>query len=109
MPITPLEAITYANQNMQVPASKQTDHQNRIEKQNYEALIRATEKELTVDELNASVEDQKIDEEREHQREEAEEKSGEKERELKIDLKKKDKNSSKEDTNNPYHILDIKV
>ncbi len=109
MPITPVEAITYANQNMQVPAAKQNDYQNRVEKQNYEALIRATEKELTVDELNAAVEDQKIDEEREHQREEAEQQTGEKEKELKIDLKKKDKKASKEDTNNPYHILDIKV
>jgi len=43
MPITPLEGIVYANQNMQVPAAKQTDYQNRVEFQNVIAAARINE------------------------------------------------------------------
>jgi len=37
MPITQLDAITFANQNMQVVASKQNDYRNRLEQQKYAA------------------------------------------------------------------------
>jgi hypothetical protein len=109
MPINQIEAIAYANQNTQVAATKQSDHRNRIQKQDYEAVIRSTQKESEVDEVGAAAEDQKIEDNREHNREQAEKETKEKEVEIKLELKKKDKEEIKEDSELPYRILDIKV
>ncbi len=111
MPITPLEGIVYANQNMQVPAAKQTDHQNRVEFQNVVAAVRVNEKPATVMDVGDLVETEAIDPEKEHQREEAEEQTREKEQETLKRYEKMRKRATEEELFDslPYHILDIRV
>ena len=111
MPITPLDAITFANQNMQVVASKQNDYRNRLDQQKYAAVERLTKGEMQVAGVGELKEDQKIDAEREHNKERAEEETGEKAKETQIKqaLNKKDKTEDKEELDAPYRILDIKV
>jgi len=113
MPITPLDGIMYANQNMQVPASKQTDHQNRVEFQNLVAAVRVNEKPSTVQDVGDLVETEPVDPEKEHQREEAEEESGEKEEEVfkRYEKMRKRAGATEEELfeSLPYHILDIRV
>ena len=75
MPITPLDAITFANQNMPVAASKQNDYRNRIEQQKYAVVAKMVEKETTVSGVDELTDDQKIDAEREHNKESSEEES----------------------------------
>jgi hypothetical protein len=111
MPITPLEGIIYANQNMQVPASKQTDQQNRVEFQNIVAAARVNEKPSVVQDVGDLVETEPVDPEKEHQREEAEEETGEKEEEILKRYEKMRKRATEEELFDslPYHILDIRV
>ena len=111
MPITPLDAITFANQNMQVVASKQNDYRNRLEQQKYAAVARLTQSEMEVAGVGELKDDQKIDAEREHNKEHAKEQDDAKpkEREIKEALNKKDKPEVKEELDAPYRILDIKV
>lgn len=111
MPITPLEAITFANQNMQVAASKQNDYRNRIEQQSYAAVAKLAQKDAEVAGVGELKEDEKIDGEREHNREQAEEETGEKgkEIEMKNALQKKLIKEEKEPIASSNHILDIKV
>ena len=112
MPITPLDAITFANQNMQVVASKQNDYRNRIESQKYAAVVASVKGSSEIGELNELKDDQKVDSEREHQKEKSEEEAaGEKAKETQIKqaLNNKDKREDKEEFDAPYRILDIKV
>lgn len=111
MPITPLEGIMYANQNMQVPASRQTDHQGRVEFQNIIAAARVNEKPVAIQDVDDLVEAEPIDAEKEHQREGAEEQTGEKEVETLKRYKKMAARTGIEELYEslPYHILDIRV
>jgi len=109
MPITPLDAITFANQNMHVAASKQNDYRNRIEQQKYAAVQEMAKKEISVEDVGDLLDDQKVDGEREHNRQEAEEKEGEKATEAKVDKEKNKKEEVKEVLDSPHRILDIKV
>jgi len=109
MPITPLDAITFANQNMQVAASKQNDYRNRIEQQKYAMVQELAKKEISVADVGDLLDDQKVDGEREHNRQEAEEQTGEKATEMKSDQEKKKKAEVKEVLDSPHRILDIKV
>lgn len=108
MPITPLDAITFANQNMQVAASKQNDYRNRIEQQKYAAVAELVKGKTEVAGVGDLKEDEKIDAQREHNRESAEEETGEKSQEMKKGLPKKEEESKKE-LEAPVRILDIKV
>ncbi len=109
MPITPLDAITFANQNMQVAASKQNDYRNRIESQKYAVVAIMVEKETEVSGVDDLSEDQKIDAEKEHQRERSEEETGEKSKETQRIEPKKPKVEVKDEKVSTTHILDIKV
>jgi hypothetical protein len=109
MPITPIDSITYANQNMNVASTKQNEHQNRIEKQAYAAVEELAKKENTVSDINELTEDKAIDPEKEHNKEQAEKESGEKNKEIKQELNKNDKKEVKEEFDTTYHILNIKV
>ncbi len=109
MPITPLDAITFANQNMQVVASKQNDYRNRLEQQKYAAVERLTKGEMEVAGVDELKDDQKIDAEREHNKERAEEETGEKAKEIEIKKEIKAKEKIKEELASPHRILDIKV
>ncbi len=106
MAISPVGGVIYANQNMQVPASKQIDFQNRLDLQNVVAAELIKEKEKEVEEIRPTEESYKIDPENEHEKEKSEEESGEKEEEAKFanKIEKKIKKDSKS-----THLLDIKV
>ncbi len=108
MPITPLDAITFANQNMQVVASKQNDYRNRLEQQKYAAVERLTKGEMGVAGVGELKDDQKIDAQREHNKEQAQEEADAKAKDKKA-LNKKNKPEVKEELDTPYRILDIKV
>jgi len=110
MPMTPLDAITFANQNMQVAASKQNDYRNRIEQQKFAAVARTVAGQMEVAGVGELKEDEKIDAQREHNKETAEEETGEKAQEIKRGLKEKEKEEeNKKELDAPIRILDIKA
>ena len=111
MPITPLDAITYANQNMQVAASKQTDYRGRIDFQNIIAAARINEKPNAVEDVEDLIESVEVDPDKEHHRETAEEQTGEKAEETLRKYKNMQKKVSEDELfeSLPYHILDIRV
>ena len=111
MPVTPLEGIVYANQNMQVPATKQTDYQGRVEFQNIIAAARTNEKPNAVENTGDIVNAESVDPDKEHRREEAEEQTGEKEVEILKRYKNMQSRQRVEELYEslPYHILDIRV
>jgi hypothetical protein len=109
MPLTPIESIAYANQNMNVVATKQNDHQTRINKQAYAAVEESLKKDNTISEINELTEDKAIDEQQEHNREQAEKENSQKDKNPKEKIEKKLKADLKDDFENPLHILDIKA
>lgn len=106
MAISPLGGAIYANQNMQVPASKQIDFQNRLDLQNVQAAEILNEKEKEIEEVRPAEESYKIDPENEHEKEKKDEESGAKEEEEKM-AHKIEKQAKKQKSTE--HILDIKV
>ncbi|RUM66363.1 MAG: hypothetical protein DSZ06_03280 [Sulfurospirillum sp.] len=109
MPISPIDAINYANQNTNVAATKKGEYDIRVEKQSFIAVQESLKKDINIEDVNEISEDKPIDEEREHERNEAEEQSGEKEVEIKLKLKKSTIKEKQEDTDTTFHILNIKV
>ncbi len=110
MSISPVGGVIYANQNMQIPASKQIDFQNRLDLQNSVAAQILNEKEEEIAEVRPTEETYRIDPEKEHEREKNDESTGEKEEENKFI--KQNKNSIKKDKIQEIkstHHLDIKV
>jgi len=109
MPITLLEAITYANQNNSIASIKKGEYDNRVQKQSFAAIEESLKKDILVEDIDELSEDKPIDEQREHEREEAEEQSGEKEVEIRLELKKATNKDKKEELDTTFHILNIKV
>jgi len=107
--ISPIEGITYVNQNMQVAATKQLDFQARVDFQNLVAASLANEKGNVIEELNDVEEEAAINPDREHQREQGEETSGEKETEEKAVVNMAKKAKKNEEDDGLPHILDIRV
>jgi hypothetical protein len=105
MAITQLHGILFANQNMQIAASKQIDLQGRIDFQNIAAAAAANEKSREIEETRPAEEGKGIDPDREHNKERADEEAGEKKEETKIKFEEKKPESDSSTT----HLLDIKV
>jgi len=108
MPVGPVGAMIYTNQNMNAAAVKQTDFQNRLDMQNVAAMASSNEKNKEIEEVRPTEETYKIDPEKEHQKEKNEEETGAKEEETTKDtthkhLKKND------DDDTPTPLLDITV
>jgi len=110
MSLSPVGGVIYANQNMQIPASKQIDFKNRLDLQNSAAAQMLNEKEKEVTEVRPMEEAYKIDPEKEHEKEKNDESSGEKEEENKFAKQNKSiiKKDETQETNSTHH-LDIKV
>jgi hypothetical protein len=106
MAITQLHGILFANQNMQIAASKQIDLQGRIDFQNIAAAAAANDKTREIAETRPTEEGKGVDPDREHNKERAEEEAGEKAEETKIKFDKKEKD---DDISSTTHLLDIKV
>lgn len=109
MAIGPIGGMTYANQNMQVAASKQTDFQNKLDLQNVQAAAAANEKDKEVTEVRPTEETYKIDPEHEHEKEKREEESGAKEEQTTKDTKHKKLKESEEEQPIQAGHLDIKI
>ncbi len=105
MAITQLHGILFANQNMQIAASKQIDLQGRVDFQNVAAAAAANEKQREIDETRPTEEGKGIDSDREHNKERSDEEMGEKKEETKIKFEDK----KKEEHQSTSHILDIKA
>jgi hypothetical protein len=105
MAITQLHGILFANQNMQVVASKQIDLQGRVDFQNIAAAAAANAKSREIEETRPTEEGKGVDPDREHNKERADEEAGEKAEETKI----KFENKIPEDDTNTTHLLDIKA
>ncbi len=105
MAITQLHGILFANQNMQVVASKQIDLQGRVDFQNIAAAAAANDKSREIAETRPTEEGKGIDPDREHNKERADQEAGEKAEETKI---KFDKDKSEDDMGTT-HLLDIKA
>ena len=108
MPVSPVGAVIYTNQNVTAAATKQTAVQNRNEMQNVMASALANEKEVEVKEVRPTEETYKIDPEKEHEKQKREEESGAKEEETTKDTKHKHLKQS-EDDDAPTSHLDITV
>jgi hypothetical protein len=106
MAITQLEGIIFANQNMNVVASRQIDLQGRIDFQNLVAVASANSKTKEIEETNALQEGKQIDADREHNKEKSEEETGAKKEETKIKFESIEK---KDDDLPTTHLLDIKA
>ncbi len=102
MSISPISGIIYTNQNMQIPAAKQIEYQNKLDLQNVMAAEVLNEKEREVEEVRPTEESYKIDPENEHEKDKQDEQSGEKEEETELLKGKKGKKNRK-------YLLDIKV
>ncbi len=105
MAITQLHGILFANQNMQIAASKQIDLQGRVDFQNIAAAAAANDKQKQIEETRATEEGKGINPDREHNRERSDEETGEKETQTKRKYNKK----PEEEDHHGSHILDIKV
>ncbi len=108
MAISSLGGVIFANQNMQIPASKQIDFQNKFDLQNVVAAKLLNDKDKEVGEVKPTEETYKIDPDKEHEKEENDENSGEKEKETNFAKTKRKKEIKNEEENSSYH-LDIKV
>lgn len=106
MAISQIGGIIYANQNMQVAATKQLDFQNRVDLQNYAAVEAANDKQKQIEETRPAEESKGINAEREHQREQADRESADEENKRKSD---KEKEPATEEKSTLHHILDIKA
>ncbi len=110
MAVTQLHGILYANQNMQVVASKQISLQGRVDFQNIVAAATANEKQKEIDETRATEDSKGIEADREHNQGRANQEMGSSDEKNSKHEKKSDR-SDKQDKI-PYettHILDIKV
>ena len=108
MPVGPVGAMIYTNQNMNAAAVKQTDLQNRLDMQNVAAMASSNDKKKEIEEVRPTEETYKVDPEKEHEKQKKEEESGAKEEETTKDtthkhLKKND------DDDTPTSLLDITV
>ena len=103
MAITQLHGILFANQNMQIAASKQIDLQARVEFQNLVAAAAANDKQRLIDETRAAEESKGLEPEREHNRKRAEDETSQRDEPHK---KQQPKEKQEEDI---HRILDIKA
>ena len=104
MSISPLGNVVLVNQMTPAATTSQNAHTNRVELQNFMAQTTIQEKDEKVLEIREAEESHALDPDRDHQQQEADE-------ELANMQQKKDKNNntSKPDTINSLHKLDIKV
>ncbi len=109
MPISPIGSIIYANQNMQIAATKQLDFQARVDFQNLVAGALANEKEREIEEPRDVEEDGAINPDKEHNRQEYEETSGEKEEEEKAVINQAKKAKKNDEDDGLPHLLDIRI
>lgn len=106
MPVGPIGNVIYANQLMTLQASKQGDHQNRVDMQNVMAAAMLNEKEDEVNEIRPTEETYRIDPENEHEKQKHDEESGEKEEEIRRESKE---HSKEEEVAPKIGLLDIKA
>jgi len=103
MPVGPVGAVIYTNQNMNAAALKQTDMQNVA------AISSSNDKSKEVREIRPTEETYKIDPEKEHQKQKSDEESGAKEEETTKDTKHKHLKESDDDDEATTLHLDITV
>lgn len=103
MAITQLHGILFANQNMQIAASKQIDLQGRVEFQNLVAAAATNDKQRLIDETRAAEESKGLEPEREHNRKRAEDETSQRD-----EPHKKQQPKEKQEEDIP-RILDIKA
>ena len=109
MPITPIEGITYINQNMQVAATKQIDFQSRLDLQNAAAVEAINNKNNEVEETDKAQESKKLDSDQEHNQEKSDQETGAKEKEIYREYTKKRVITIDDGIDSSYHLLDIIV
>ena len=107
MPITPIDGITFINQNMQVAATKQIDFQNRLDLQNAAAVAAVNDKEKEIEEADKTKESRELDSDREHNQEKSDEETGTKEKEIHLAYTKKRVITIDDSIDSSYHLLDI--
>lgn len=107
MAISPVGGMIYANQNMQVQATKQADFQSRLEAQNLAATIASNEDQKEIEEIRPTEESYMVDPEKEHEKEKNDEEAGATEEQ--VLAKEEDNDEKREEDGEEEHILDIKI
>jgi hypothetical protein len=105
MAISPLGNIVLVNQMTPAATAPQNAHNNRVELQNFMAQAIIQEKDAKILEVREAEESHALDPDREHQQEQADEQM--KDMEKSADDKHEEQEASS--TEEPLHILDIKV
>ncbi len=106
MAITPVGGMVYANQNMQAPATKQADFQQRLEAQTSAAMVASNEEKKEIEEVRPTEETYELDPDREHEKEKSDEEAGAEEEQM---YSKNHKREHEEDEEGEHHLLDIKI
>lgn len=108
MAISPVGGMIYANQNMQVQATKQADFQSRLEAQSLAATVASNEDKKEIEEIRPTEESYKLDPDRESEKEKHDEEEGATEEQQ---LAKEEQNEKKRrvDDDEEEHMLDITI
>ncbi len=107
MAISPVGGMLYANQNMQTPATKQAEFQQRVEAQTTTAMTASNEEKKEIEEIRPTEETYKVDPEKEHEKQKHDEEAGAEEEQF-FSREHAVENDFEEDEEEG-HILDLKI
>ncbi len=107
MAISPVGGMLYANQNMQTPATKQAEFQQRLDAQTTVAMSESNEEQKQVKEVRPTEETYKIDPEKEHEQQKHDEEAGAEEEQMYS--RQHAVNEDDEDFDENRHLLDLKI
>ncbi len=108
MAISPVGGMLYANQNMQTPAAKQAEFQQRLDAQSAVAMTESNEEQKAIQEVRPTEETYKIDPEKEHEQQKHDEEAGAEEEQM-YSKKHAVDSEETEETGADGHILDLKI
>lgn len=108
MAISPVGGMIYANQNMQVQATKQADFQSRLEAQNLAATIASNEDKKEIEEIRPTEESHMLDPDRESEKNKHDEEAGATE-EQQLAREEEEERKRARDDDEEHHILDITI
>lgn len=109
MAIGPIGGHIYANQNMQIQASKQTDFQSKLDMQNIQAAAMVNEKDEEVQEVRPPEETYKIDPEHEHEKEKKEQEEDAQKEKVAKEKKEEQPQENEQNDDESFGHLDIKI
>ncbi len=106
MAISPVGGMLYANQNMQTPATKQAQFQQRLDAQATIAMTTSNEEQKNIQEVRPTEESYKTDPDKEHEKQKHDEEAGAEEEQMYSKMHAVDDDDFFDEEE---HILDLKI